>query len=97
MGQHGLEGGMSQKRQDGGRSSLGVTDGRVYYQCRTDFRVPRYARERFDPITSVESGFLANMWSGVPRGEGLALVVAAGEKVGSRRCTGVVLGEHGLE
>ena len=45
-----------QEEQDGGCSSLDVTGGRVDQQCRTDFCVPKYARDSLNLTTSVESG-----------------------------------------
>ena len=41
-----------QEEQDGGCSTLDVTGGRVDQQCRTDFCVPKYARDSFNLTTS---------------------------------------------
>ena len=38
-----------EEEQDGGCSSLHVTGGRVEQQCRTDFCVPKYTRDSFNP------------------------------------------------
>ena len=57
-------GGAPGRAKDGGCSSLDVTDGRVDQQCRTDFCVPKYARDSFNLTTSVESGFLVDGSSG---------------------------------
>ena len=63
-----------QEEQDGGCSSLDVTGGHVDQQCRTDFCVPKYARDSFNLTTSsVESGFLVDGSSGASSDEGLAL------------------------
>ena len=43
------------------------------WQCRTDFCVPKYARDSFNLTTSVESGFLVDGPSGASTEEGLAL------------------------
>ena len=43
---------VSQEEQDGGCSSVDVTGGRLEQQCRTDFCVPEYARDSFNPTTS---------------------------------------------
>ena len=64
---------MPQEEQDGGCSSLDVTGGRVEQQCRTDFCVPKYARDSFNLTTSVESGFLVDGSSGASSEEGLAV------------------------
>jgi len=74
-----------------------VTGGSIDQQCRTDFRLPKYAHDSLNLTTWVESGFLVGVLSGVLRGEALALAVAVGEKVRSRGCGGGDSGEHGLE
>ena len=59
--------------QDGGRFSLGGTDGRVEQQDRIDFCVPKYARDSFNlPPSSVESGFLVD---GVVGSDGLPIQI----------------------
>ncbi|CAB1105457.1 unnamed protein product [Ectocarpus sp. CCAP 1310/34] len=97
LGEHGLEWGVPQKEQGGGCFSLGVTGGSIDQQSRTHFCAPKYACESFNLATWVESGFLFDTVSGVPRGEGLALVVACGEEVGTGGGSVGGLGEHGLE
>ncbi|CAN0327319.1 unnamed protein product [Ectocarpus sp. 8 AP-2014] len=72
-GEHGIGRVVPQEEQDGGWISLDVTGGRVEQQCRTDFCVPKYARDSFNLTTSVESGFLVGGSSGASREEGLAL------------------------
>ncbi|CAN0075462.1 unnamed protein product, partial [Ectocarpus sp. 12 AP-2014] len=80
---NGLERGVPQIEQDGGRFSLGVTGSRIEEQCRTDFCAPKYARDSFNLTTSVENGFLFDTLSEGPRGKGLALAVAGGKEVGT--------------
>lgn len=58
----------------------------LYYDC-----VPEHAPDSFTLTTSVESGFLVDMLSGVEGGR-LAHGVAGGENAGSRRCGDGVLG-----
>ena len=41
-----------QEEQDGGCSTLDAAGGRVDQQCRTDFCVPKYARDSFNLTTS---------------------------------------------
>ena len=62
-----------QEEQDGGCSTLDVTGGRVDQQCRTDFCVPKYARDSLNLTTSVENGFPVDGSSGASSEEGLAL------------------------
>ena len=66
-----------QEVDDGGRSSLGGgTDGRVEQQDRIDFGVPTYARDSFNLLTSVESGFLVHGSSAASTAAALAFGAA---------------------
>ena len=85
-----------QEEQDGGCSSLGVTGGRVEQQCRTDFCVPRYARDSFNLTTSVEGGFLVDGSSGASREEGLDLGVAGDRAQERIECAGVGCAGDGI-
>ena len=51
-GGDGIERVVPQEEQDGGCSSLDDTGGRVDQECRTDFCVPKYARDSFTLTTS---------------------------------------------
>ena len=51
---------------------------RVEQQGRTDFCVPKYARDSFNLTTWVESGFLVDGPSGASTEEGLALGAVGG-------------------
>ena len=62
-----------QEEQGGGCSSPDVTGGRVEQQCRTDFCVPKYARDSVNLTSSVESGFPVDGSSGASSEEGFAL------------------------
>ena len=85
-----------QEARDGGCSSLDVTGARVEHQCHTDFCVPKYARERFNLTTSVESGFLVDWSSGASSEEGLALEAAGGREEEETGCAGGGCGGDGI-
>ena len=85
-----------QEEQDGGCSSPDVTGGRVEQQCRTDFCMPKYARDSFNLTTSVESGFLVDRSSGASSEEGLALGAAGGRAEEGMGCAEGGCGGDGI-
>ena len=76
----GLVGWCLRKSKTRGRSSLGGTDGRVEQQeDRNDFRVPTYARDSFNLLTSVESGSLVDGSSAASTAAASAFEAAGGK------------------
>ncbi|CAM9680603.1 unnamed protein product [Scytosiphon promiscuus] len=66
----GLERGVLQEKQDGGRFSLGVTGKYIEQQCRTDLCALKYERNSDNLVTSVDIGFLIDPLPGTSRGVG---------------------------
>ena len=72
-GEDGIGRVVPQEEQEGGCSSLDVTGDRVDQQCRTDFCVPKYARDSFNLTIRWKADFWSTSSGASREEEGLAL------------------------
>lgn len=88
LGEQGWRGGV-QREQDSGCSVDAIEDS-VEELCRTDFCALKYAFDSLNLTISMESVFLFDVLSGVPRGRGVALEIGGGARkwVLEQRCWG---------